>query len=116
MPNRRSDKQHLEAEFSRAIVSPSTDTIFDAAGILSRLCPSPMFQAFWTTALVHAAACVRTPVVGLYRADKDHYARFSPYLIPNRMVISKSNLVEDISVDQVMQDATDLLAELGTNG
>jgi heptosyltransferase III len=108
MPDRFEDKRHIEAALSSSIASPLTSTIFDAAGILSRLCLliSP------DTALIHVASCVKTPVVGLYRADKDHYARFSPYLIPHRMVISDSYLIEDIPVDQVACETIDLLSEL----
>jgi heptosyltransferase-3 len=112
MPGRADDKRHIEAAYSRAIVSPSTGTIFDAASIISRLdlLISP------DTALVHAAACVNTPVVGLYRADKNHYARFSPYMVPHRMVISATHRVLDIPVDRVADAAADLFAERGKNG
>jgi heptosyltransferase-3 len=108
MPDRMADKQYLEANFSETIASPSTKTIFDAAEILSRLhlLISP------DTALVHVASCVKTPVVGLYRDDKDHYARFSPYLIPHRMIISDTYRIENIPVDQVFREAADLLSEL----
>ena len=112
MPQRQADKRKLETAIPQVIPTPATVTIFDAAAIIARLdlLISP------DTSLIHAAACVDTPVVGMYRADKDHYARFSPYLIPHRMVISDTYLIENIPVDQVFREAANLLAEQKNNG
>jgi heptosyltransferase III len=107
MPQRQADKRTLETALPQAIPAPATATIFDAAAILAGLdlLISP------DTSLIHAAACVHTPVVGLYRADKDHYARFSPYLVLHRMIISPTFLVEDITVNQVAEAAGAILTE-----
>ncbi|MBN1130777.1 MAG: glycosyltransferase family 9 protein [Chitinispirillaceae bacterium] len=107
MPQRQADKRMLETSFPQIIAAPATPTLFDAAAIMGGLdlLVSP------DTSLIHAAACVNTPVVGLYRADKNHYARFSPYLIPHRMIISPTGLVEDISVDRVVEAVRALLAQ-----
>ena len=112
MPRRQADKRTLEAAFPQAIPTPGTATIFDAAAIIAvlDLLISP------DTSLIHAAACVNTPVVGLYRADKDHYARFSPYLVPHRMIISPTFLVEDISVHQVAEATRIILTEGKNHG
>jgi heptosyltransferase-3 len=112
MPQRKADKKKLEAGFPQALATPDTATIFDAAAILTRLdlLISP------DTSLIHAAACVNTPVVGMYRADKNHYARFSPFLVPNRMIISSTSLVEDITVHQVAEAAGELLVKGNMHG
>jgi heptosyltransferase-3 len=107
MPPRQADKLMLESSFPKAIPTPATTTIFDAAAIVAGL--DLMISP--DTSLIHGAACVNTPVVGLYRADMDHYARFAPYMVLHRMIISPTYLVEDISVHEVAEAARAILTE-----
>lgn len=109
---RLADKRTLEAQFPRVIPIPPTPTIFDAAAIMSRL----VLMVSPDTALVHVAACVKVPVVVLYRADKDHYTRFSPHQIPHRSILSPTHRIEDIPASLVILVTRALLKELQKDG
>jgi len=104
MPNRYQDKRRLEELYEHVIPSPTTRSIHEAGQIVRHL----NLLVTPDTSLIHAASCYETSVVGLYRADEDHYRRFYPYLTPNRMVISSTNRVEDIPVESIIDAVEEL--------
>jgi len=110
MHDRYADKLNLEAEFPQVIPSPQTQSIYEAGEIIAHLgmLVSP------DTALIHVASCVGTPVVGLYRSDKIHYTRFPPWLVPNVILISPSDEIEDIPLEAVV-DGMQLLLKAETD-
>lgn len=106
MPNRHSEKRRLESTLKEVIPSPQTQSIYEAGRIIEHL----DLLVTPDTSLVHVASCYGTKVVGLYRADEVHYKRFYPYLTPNRIVISPTNRIDDIPVNEVMKATRDMLS------
>ena len=105
MPDRHSEKQRLENTLKEVIPSPQTQSIYEAGRIIEHL----DLLVTPDTSLVHVASCYETKVVGLYRADEVHYKRFYPYLTPNSIVISPTNRIEDIPVDEVIKATKEML-------
>jgi len=101
------DKQELEESFENVIESPVTKDIFEAASIIRHLCLliSP------DTALIHVASCYNIKVVGLYRSQVIHMSRFYPYLTPHELVVSLTNQVADIPVNEVVQATENMLSQ-----
>lgn len=99
------DKQELERSFENVIKSPVTKDIFEAASVIRhlRLLISP------DTALIHVASCFNVKVVGLYRSQVIHVSRFYPFLTPHELIISSTNQVADILVEEVIQAAEHML-------
>jgi ADP-heptose:LPS heptosyltransferase len=99
------DKRMLEEMFGQVVTSPVTRSIYEAGEIVRRLglLISP------DTALIHVASCYRVPVVGLYQADPNQVRRFYPYGIPSRCLLSKTDLVRDISVTDVLEAVRDMM-------
>jgi ADP-heptose:LPS heptosyltransferase len=105
MPDRHSEKRRLENTLKAVIPSPQTQSIYEAGRIIEHL----DLLVTPDTSLVHAASCYGTKVVGLYRADEVHYKRFYPYLTANRIVISSTNRIEDIPVEEVLKATKEML-------
>ena len=107
MPERYGDKQELERRFPQILQSPRTGNLYEAGQIIRnlRLLISP------DTSLIHVASCYNTPVIGLYRTDPVHLARFAPYLVPHRMLVSGSSRIEDIPVEDAIDAVQDILGK-----
>jgi len=110
--DRIADKRILEKSFDHVISSPQTRSIREAGEMIR--CLGVLVSP--DTSLIHVASCTRTRVVGLYKADRDHVRRFYPYMIPNRMIISKTNRVEDIPVESVVGAVEELLKHRALTG
>ena len=98
LPEKHADKECLEKEFSQVIPSPPTPTINDAAHLIKHLkiLISP------DTSLVHLASCYDIPVIALYRTDLD-YKRFPPYSKVQKVLISPTELTDDIPPQAVWE-------------
>lgn len=99
-------KEELERSFEHVIKSPVTKDIFEAASIIRHL--SLLISP--DTALIHVASCFSLKVVGLYRSQVIHMSRFYPYLTPHELVVSSTNRVADISVEEVIRAAEKMLS------
>ena len=91
-------KKRLEQTCDNIIPSPRTRNIYEA-GLITRklrLLVTP------DTAMVHAASCFNTPVVGLYGKALQDQSRFSPFLIDHKMVVSPTAFVKNISAEIVI--------------
>ena len=97
--SRIADKISLEKECAHVIQSPVTQSFYEAAYIIQGL----RYLISPDTSLIHVASGYKIPVIGLYRADKDHYSRFAPYRVPHRQCISPTFRIEDIEVDTVIR-------------
>ncbi len=106
MPDRVADRKRIETACPQVISSPQTDSIDDVGEILRRL----TLVVTPDTSLLHAASAVQTPVVGLYRSDPVHVERFGPFRVPNRQVLSATDLVADIPLEAVLAAVRDLSA------
>ena len=106
--SRIADKITLEKEFDHILQAPVTQSFYEAAAIVRGL--STLITP--DTSLVHVASGYKIPVIGLYRADKDHYTRFAPYRVPHRQCISPTFRIEDIKVETVFGQLNSLLDEL----
>ena len=104
-PERFEDKQYLESKFNFIIKSPMTKSIYEVGQIIKdlELLISP------DTSLIHIASCFNTKVVGLYHGEKIHLNRFYPYLIPNKIVVSSTDNIEDIPINDVIDNINNLL-------
>ncbi|NTW50122.1 MAG: glycosyltransferase family 9 protein [Chlorobiales bacterium] len=98
MPDRQSEKERLESLFDYVLKSPPTKSIYDVAAIIQTL----VLLVSPDTSLIHIASCYKRLVVGLYRADVIHRTRFAPYRIPNCQVVSKTSMVADIPLEDVL--------------
>lgn len=105
-PEKADWKRELEQQ-PGAVATPNTRSVFEAAALIAAcaLLVTP------DTSLLHAAAAVNTPLVGLYRYDPFHHKRFAPRGLANRQLISPSHRVADIAVDDVLAALRELEAE-----
>tara|TARA_B100001250_G_scaffold133181_1_gene113849 strand:+ start:598 stop:1644 length:1047 start_codon:yes stop_codon:yes gene_type:complete len=55
------------------------------------------------TSLIHLAAALNKPIIGLYNNDKINYARYSPYNTISDSVISNSRFIRDIESESVIK-------------
>jgi ADP-heptose:LPS heptosyltransferase len=98
MPDDAGKKKLLEREFKQVVPSPPTGTLLDAGYLIAQL----DLLVTTDTALVHVAGCCNTPVVVLYRLERD-MKKFPPASDLNRILISPTSDLADISPDQVTQ-------------
>jgi ADP-heptose:LPS heptosyltransferase len=107
LPEKRDEKEHLEREFLQAKPSPLTPTINDVAYLIKQL------KCLITpdTSLVHLASCFNIPVVALYRTKRD-YSRFPPYSDYQKVLISETELTDDIPHTDVLEGLQELLNKI----
>lgn len=105
---RLADKHILEKEVAPVFATPETRTLWDAAALLKccRLLVSP------DTSLIHVAGLLGIPVIGLYRADPDHFSRFAPWGPRAMAIVSATHRIEDIPVDKVVAELQRFISEL----
>lgn len=109
MPEDRSAAEQIGSAFGKFIYLVGQDTpLFEAVALIakSRLLVSP------DSALIHFAAAVNTPVIGLYRDDGRNRRLFAPYQVPYQMVVSPDTDITKIAVQTVIRATERLLAEL----
>jgi len=99
MPDRQAQKEQLEQLYPHVMASPKTTSLFDVAALVKEL--DLLFTP--DTSLIHIASCYNTPLVGLYRSDTVHLNRFSPYLTRHFQLISNTEKVETISVENALE-------------
>ncbi len=99
MPKRIKDKYYLEENLKNVIESPETPSINDVAYLMKKL----KLIITPDTSLMHIASCYKIPVICLYRNNPLHHKRFYPYLTPHAKIISQTENIEDISVDEVVK-------------
>ncbi len=103
MPDDAGKKKLLEGEFKHVLPSPPTRTLLDAGFLIAQL----NLLITTDTALVHVAGCYNTPVVVLYRLERD-MKKFPPASDINRIFISPTSDLADISPDQVAAAVKDI--------
>ena len=54
------------------------------------------------TSLIHLAAALGKPVLGLYNNDSLNYKRYSPYNTIFETVVSKTGFIRDIDVESII--------------
>jgi heptosyltransferase III len=101
-------KKRLENSCENIEPSPDTETIYEAGLITAKLkvLVSP------DTALIHAASCFGTPVIGLYGNKQHDLSRFKPFLVQSRIVVSPTKSVQDIGADAVIEAFGTMLPSL----
>ena len=101
------NKRILEQEFSQIIPSPLTPTIFDVGYMVQhmRVLVTP------DTSLVHVASCYDTPIVALYRLERD-LKKFKPMSKLNRVHVTPSTVLDDIQPSDVVRSYQSVLEEL----
>lgn len=92
------EKRKLERRCHNIITSPDTANIYEAGLITGRL----KLLVTPDTAMVHAASCFNTPVLGLYGCAPQDRSRFRPFLTEYRMVVSRTAYVSDIDTESVI--------------
>ncbi len=98
MPENAKDAKILKRKFPDKIQYPiPTENIYEAGVVIknSSLLISP------DTALVHVAAAVRTPIIGLYQNKGLNLNRFSPYQAKYEIVLSPDKELKNISVADI---------------
>jgi len=91
------DKKELEKSFAHILASPSTPTIFDVGWIIKHL----GLLVTPDTALVHVASCFNTPIVALYRLQRD-LEKFKPLSENKRIHVTATGVIDDISPRDVL--------------
>ena len=91
------NKQALENEFNHVIPSPPTATIFDVGYLVKHM----HILVTPDTSLVHIASCFNTPIVALYRLERD-LKKFRPLSEINRVVVTPTGSIDDIAVTEVL--------------
>jgi len=89
-------KEQFQGKIEYPLVSP--DLL--AAGALLRQCRlfiSP------DTSLIHVAAAVKTPVIGLYSGDQRNQQRYAPYGVRARLLAATGLSLESISPETVIE-------------
>jgi ADP-heptose:LPS heptosyltransferase len=101
------NKRALEQEFSQVIPSPLTPSIFDVGYMVQHM------QVLVTpdTSLVHVASCYDTPIVALYRLERD-LQKFKPMSKLNRVHVTPSGELDDIQPSDVVRSYQYILKEL----
>ncbi|MCF8384104.1 MAG: glycosyltransferase family 9 protein [Chlorobium sp.] len=97
-PCDREKKNRLERQCPNVMPSPETANLYEAGLIVGKL----KLLVTPDTALVHVAACVNTPVLGLYGTAPQDQSRFMPFLVKHKVVVSPTALVKEISADKVI--------------
>ncbi|NTV07204.1 MAG: glycosyltransferase family 9 protein [Chlorobium limicola] len=105
LPSDREEKNRLEQQSPNVIPSPETANLYEAGLIAGKL----KLLVTPDTAMVHVAACVKTPVLGLYGTAPQDQSRFRPFLVEYRMIASKTNFVQNISVKTVADTMRNML-------
>ncbi|MBD3422274.1 MAG: hypothetical protein GF398_19340 [Chitinivibrionales bacterium] len=95
MPERFELKAKLEHAYDQVTPTPQTQSIFEAAALIDKCA----FLITPDTALVHVAAALNKPLIGLYRSDKLHFSRFYPYRVTAEILHSPTNELCGISID-----------------
>ncbi len=98
MPENQADATKIKNIFFDKIVYPiPTKNIYEAGIVInhSRALLSP------DTALIHVAAAVQTPVIGLYQNKGLNLKRFSPYQATCEIVLSPDKELENIAVEDI---------------
>ena len=92
------NKQFLENEFPNIISSPLTTTIYDVGYMVKnmRILVTP------DTSLVHNASCYNTPIVALYRLERD-LKKFKPLSQINRVHVTPTGVIDDIAPADVLE-------------
>ena len=109
-PEQTEQKTQLESEFTHVIVSPSTPSIHDVGVLVDhiRLLVTP------DTSLVHVASCFNTPVIALYRNERD-MKKFPPLSDVNRVHITTTSVIDDIPVEDVLESFRAVLGQIPAN-
>lgn len=98
MTENQADAAKIKSKFTDKIVYPiPTKNIYEAAIVinLSPILLSP------DTALIHVAAAVKTPVIGLYQNKGLNLKRFMPYQAPCEIILSPDKELENIAIEDV---------------
>lgn len=98
------NKQLLEKEFPQVISSPLTPSIFDVGYLVQhmRILVTP------DTSLVHVASCYNTPIVALYRLERD-LKKFKPLSQINRVHVTPTGVIDDIETKDVVRSYNSVL-------
>ena len=100
-----SKKDSLEARKIKSINKKrihyplDSSTIFHAARYIEK---SKLLISV-DTSLVHLAAALKIPVLGLYSNDKKNFARYSPLSSNAKTVNSKTRFIQDIEINSVIK-------------
>jgi ADP-heptose:LPS heptosyltransferase len=93
------DAIKIKSVFKEKIFYPlESPTLYHASGIIN---DSEMLLSV-DTSLIHLAAALGKPVLGLYNNDKLNYTRYSPYNTISENVVSKTGFIRDIDVESII--------------
>ena len=67
------------------------------------------------TSLIHLAAALGKPVLGLYNNDKLNHVRYCPYSTISESVISKTEFIRDIEPSSVIDSFSKLFSKINNN-
>lgn len=100
-------KKRLEQEHENVLFSPATKNLFEAGEIIKRL----KVLVSLDTSLVHVASCYNTSLIGLYRNKKEDSSRFRPLSETYDIILSPTERVADIAVEDVRKSVEAILAK-----
>mgnify|MGYP001806062435 CR=1 FL=1 len=104
-PGDREQKNRLERQSRNIRPSPETANLYEAGLIAGNL----KLLVTPDTAMVHVASCSNTPVIALYGTAPQDQSRFRPFLVEYRIIASKTNFVQNISVKKVADTMRNML-------
>ena len=101
-------KQIFEDRVFYPLESPN---LYYASGIINE---SDMLLSL-DTSLIHLAAALGKPVLGLYNNDKLNHVRYGPYSTISESVISKTEFIRDIEPSSVIDSFSKLFSKINNN-
>jgi len=100
-------KAHLEHTFAHVIAAPLTPTIYD----LGYLVKSLFLLVTPDTSLVHIASCYNTPILALYRVERD-LKKFKPLSQINEVLVTPTGVMDDIMPTTVLASYNVLISRV----
>jgi ADP-heptose:LPS heptosyltransferase len=100
-------KLHFEQTYANVISSPPTATIYDVGYLVKNL----HMLITPDTSLVHIASCYNTPVLALYRIERD-LKKFLPLSDKNEVIVAPDGIMNNILPEKVLDSYKILLSKM----
>ena len=94
------DAQRLKSIFQDKVHYPlNSPDLYHASGIINE----SAFLISLDTSLIHLAAALQKPIIGLYSNDLLNYTRYKPYNVLSKNIKSNTDLIRDIDPNDIIE-------------
>jgi len=106
MPSRSVEKEILENKHQNILKTPKTKSFSDVVELIKNIdiLISP------DTSLIHVASSFNKKIVGIYRNNPIHHKRFYPFVTNFKQIISKTDFLKDVIIDEVYEAVSELIS------